>query len=68
MLLVVPIVLERAKSSILRTGIFGNFFFGGGNFAFPKREFPVALTGMGFLATGKPSARFQFPNAVFYKL
>jgi len=31
MLLVsVPIVLERAKSSIFyRTGIFGNFFFGG---------------------------------------
>ena len=46
MLLVsVPIVLERAKSSIFyRTGIFGNFFFGGGgNFAFSKREFPVAL-------------------------
>ena len=36
-------MLERAKSSIYRTGIFGNFFFGGGNFAFSKREFPVAL-------------------------
>jgi len=27
-----------------RTGIFGNFFFGGeGKFVFPKREFMVAL-------------------------
>ena len=33
-------MLERAKSSILQNG---NFFFGGGNFAFSKREFPVAL-------------------------
>jgi len=31
------------NQAFYRTGIFGNFFFGGGNFAFSKREFPVAL-------------------------
>jgi len=36
-------MLERARSSIYRTGIFGNFFLGGVDFAFSKREFPVAL-------------------------
>jgi len=33
------------NQAFYRTGIFGNFFFGGGNFAFSKREFPVALPG-----------------------
>ena len=38
------IVLERAKSSILPNGNFREFFlWPGGNFAFSKREFPVAL-------------------------
>jgi len=37
------------NQAFYRTGIFGIFFFGGGgNFAFSKREFPVAL--MAFLA------------------
>ena len=37
-------VLERAKSSILPNGNFREFFlWWGGNFAFLKREFPVAL-------------------------
>ena len=32
------------NQAFYRTGIFGNFFLGGGgNFAFSKREFPVAL-------------------------
>ena len=40
--------LERAKSSILPNGKFREFsgifsFAGGGEFAFSKREFPVAL-------------------------
>ena len=45
MLLVwVPIVLERAKSSILPNGNFREFFlWRGENFAFSKQEFPVAL-------------------------
>ena len=33
------------NQAFYRTGLFGNFFFGGGNFAFSKREFPVALYG-----------------------
>jgi len=33
-------VLKHAKSSVLPNG---NFFFGGGNFAFSKWEFPVSL-------------------------
>jgi len=34
-------VLERAKSSIFyRTGIFGNFFFGGGEFCVFKTGIP----------------------------
>ena len=39
----VLIALERAKSSILANGNFGEFFLWRGNFAFSKREFPVAL-------------------------
>jgi len=31
------------NQAFYRTGIFGNFFLGGKNFAFSKREFPVAL-------------------------
>ena len=31
------------NQAFYQTGIFGNFFFGGGNFAFSIREFPVAL-------------------------
>jgi len=38
------------NQAFYRTGIFGNFFLGGGNFAFSKREFPVAL-----MRTGKYS-------------
>ena len=42
-------MLERAKSSIFPNGNFRDFFlWRGGNFAFSKREFPVAL--MAFLA------------------
>jgi len=41
----VLIALERAKSIILHEREFSGIFSlaGGGNFAFPKREFPVAL-------------------------
>jgi len=35
------------NQAFYRTGIFGNFFFGGGNFAFSKWEFPVALAKSG---------------------
>jgi len=31
------------NQAFYRTGIFGNFFLAGGNFAFSKREFSVAL-------------------------
>ena len=37
------------NQAFYRTGIFGNFFFGGGNFAFSKREFPVALVATGLV-------------------
>jgi len=43
----VPIVLERAKIKLFTEREFREFFlWGGGNFAFSKREFPVALLSM----------------------
>jgi len=72
----VLIVLERAKSSIYRTEIFWNFFFGGGIFAFSKPKFPVALPSIGpkslYSATpllfNSPDDGEVFPGTISVKL
>ena len=53
------IVLECAKSSILPNGNFREFFlWRGGNFAFSKREFPMALVKSNCVESAKVGAHY----------
>ena len=59
-------MLERAKSSIYRTGIFS--LAGGGNFAFSKREFPVALNSTVFKTVQLPHKSTESVSAMGHEL
>jgi len=52
------------KLSIWKTGIFGNFSVGGGNFVISKREFPVALDPTDFFPKTKVSEKFHYVSVL----